>query len=109
MTQRINARRFYWTARETHAAPLRVPPGDDVVRVLEWHGQLIADLATHPEFRCIACDTLIEPGETAWTSRRSTLPYPTICYSCGIGWEMHQGRITFRQAARIPAYGGLGY
>ena len=63
-------------------------------------------LATYPQFRCIACDELIEPGHTGFRYSDSKLSYPTVCYHCGICWELHNGRLTPDEAIAIPAVGG---
>jgi len=106
MTRRINASRFYHGRHERRRDPLALVPGDVAARVLESMSPLAPALATYPEFRCRSCGTLIEPGETAWTSSLTQLPYPTICYHCGLSWELAHNRLSDVEAASIPAYGG---
>lgn len=106
MTRRIKATQHYHHSHQRRTAPRFHPDGDRAFAALAQLGHLVPALATYPEFRCTVCDVLIEPGMTAFQPITPKLPYPTICYNCGVGWELFNERLTPDQAIDIPAIGG---
>lgn len=106
MTKRINAARFRHARLEAEADPDYIPAGVHVLKVLDLCPPFVPRLHKTAPIRCYACRGLIQPGQTIFTSHQVCPGPPYLCYSCGIGWEMHNNRLTFDQAEAIPPFAG---
>lgn len=106
MTKRIRWRHWQELQRLERTAPRLHIPGGPVIAVLEQLPPFRPVTRHHTDTRCQACDYLCEVGHTVFTSPADNLLDVTLCYSCGVGWEMHNARLTLDQAANIPAIGG---
>lgn len=106
MTKRQRADWFKYDELEKRLEAYRIPDGIKVALFLKRLPPFSPVMLKHHDVRCAACDILCQVGDTVFTAPIYDVHDATLCYSCGLGWEIFNDRLTIDQAATIPAIGG---
>lgn len=106
MTKRQRADFWKYEHLEELLAAHHIPDGSQVAAALDRLPPFRPIMLTGIDTRCDACDVVCQVGDTVFTCEGPGHLAPTLCYSCGIGWEIFKDRLTVDQAVTIPAVGG---